>query len=739
MRKCWKCNEHVNANANFCFKCGANLNQPVVQQDASSRKAKEKICPECSTKVALQSKFCNHCGHRFTGNDLTVTPTEESVTVKNNYITWHVLPGQLAVKIDEDDISSYGNVNGLYLTPGTTALLFVDGKFVDTLESAKYDFASLSKSIEPQPIIPEANNPSEGFFSKLACFIKNGFEKLFGKKKTHPNFYSIVLIRTTSFQLIYDFDNIQTQNLRCTVGLNILCKITNLNEFFELHMSDRKFLTAESFAKTLSESIFAILNRELKDTPTDEISHNEDLANVLLQKFRETVQTSYPYINVTSIVDLTTDRAELENIREKKEALYIDEKELEVTHMRNDFLNKLQNEKYRHDLDTARSYVDFKTLMDKVDQDKMLAEDEKARFVMMLEAERKLREAKSENETVIALNELRQSRMLSEEELAKLQRDILHRAAIDTEDKRHALDMLSMHNLHEESIADLKNAQETDLLEQKHKHELDKNELEQELTVGNKRHENEIVNKRLDDTYSDERRDKERAHANADRDSEYEHWHRKMNDKLEMLQKVRDINEKRDQAQHLRDMDVKKLDIDAENARMNADIEKTKVYAGMTAEQIMAANPDISPAVAQAWAEKYKAEAVIAQNSKVEDILTRQNEALMALHNQQTQLAMHVIDSANAAHATELDRRQAELDRVHADAERHQDRFVDGMKTTVKAVADPIGSHPSAPQRQILSKPQAVAQPKEEVAFCSNCGTPIPKGSFACDKCGAVQ
>ena len=84
-------------------------------------------------------------------------------------------------------------------------------------------------------------------------------------------------------------------------------------------------------------------------------------------------------------------------------------------------------------------------------------------------------------------------------------------------------------------------------------------------------------------------------------------------------------------------------------------------------------------------------------------------------------MTMQIIGAQNAANARELEQKQAELDRVHADSERHQDRFLDGMKTTISSVASP------------LSK----AQPAPEFVFCPECGKKMPKGSVACDECGA--
>ena len=674
MAKCLKCGREINDTAKFCQYCG----QAVTPKS----NGKEKTCPQCLKNVPATAKFCRYCGNKFVGDDIAVTAADKNVDIYKNYVTWHILPGQLAVKIDERDIESYGSVQGLYVVPGTKAMFFVNGKYVASLESGRYAFKELLKT--DLPASKKKRGVVLSFLRNVASHIKNGIAKLFGGSNGNADrnvdkfFYSIVLIKGTEFPLLFTMNEIATANIRSEVGLHILCKLNDLNAFYNDHIVDKKFVSLESFANHLTPVVNTVLNQALSAVSPQEVQNNAELLDNVLNALRERFQSIYPYLSVTQIINLTANQEDLANIRRLREELYIAEQELEQAQLRDDFLNKMQNAEYSNMLRSARSKVDFQALMDKIDEDGLLNEDKKAQFALMLSAERLLREARTTTETENALDSLKQSRMLSEEEIESLRRTIAHRA-----------DMAELNDAQAIAMATMQNAEA-----------LDREALQWELEIGNKRFQNELERQRIQDEYSDTRR-------NAD----LEFQNRQMASVMDLLKQAQALREEREQSRHQREMESKKLDHDAE-------LEHYRITASMSYEQIMASNPDITPEAAAAFAKKYEAEALSAQNDRTAELVRQHDEDLKNILDRQMSLTRDIIAAQNQANANAIAEKQQELDRVHADSERHQDRMLSGMETTVNAVSQ-------------------AARPQTRVIFCPNCGKKNADDAKTCASCGA--
>ena len=55
---------------------------------------------------------------------------------------------------------------------------------------------------------------------------------------------SVVLVRSVEFPLVFSVKNVATSGIRSEVGLHLLCKISNINEFYE-----NALLEAPNFVK----------------------------------------------------------------------------------------------------------------------------------------------------------------------------------------------------------------------------------------------------------------------------------------------------------------------------------------------------------------------------------------------------------------------------------------------------------------------------------------------------------
>lgn len=694
--KCIQCSKEINDSAKFCRFCGT----PVTSVSKEQPAATEVSCPHCNKKISASAKFCRFCGNPVSNStsnlNQEVRPSQNKDSGEDtrnidqiaNFVTWHILPGQVAVKIDEKEIAAYKTIKGVYVTPGTKALFFVNGKYAATLESGTYSF----KDFVDELPATESKHPVADFFKKIANHIANGVSALFGHRRGATRdetgvktIFTVILVRGVEFPLIYDLKQVSTANIRSDIGLHVLCKITNLNDFFEGHLVDKKMVTAESFAESLQIYVQTVINQELASVPPQEVENNPALVARVLDALQTKVQNVYPYLTVSQIISLTASREELERIRQLKEELYVAELELEHLQQRNEFLNRLQSVENSNELQMAREHVDFQALMDKINEDHLVNQDRHAQFVELMEAQAELRQATTESDKTVALNKLEQTRLLSEEEIEALKRNIAHRADMDDQSHAHELAMATIQN----------------------RIEHDKEALRWEIEIGNQLALNEIERMRMAAQFADERRE-------ADFDFEK----RQMANKMDLLRQAQALRLEREQDEHNRQMEAQRL-------QAEADLEHQKIYATMSFEQIMAANPNITPEAAAALAKKFEADAMAAQNDKTAELTRQHSEDLKAILMQQMNLTKDIVSAQEQTKERELAQKQAELDRVHQDSERNQDRFLSGMQTTISSVAG-AGKTTVVPAAPIAT------------VFCPNCGKKHAPGGMVCDECGTT-
>jgi len=174
---CNKCGKTINDGAKFCKFCGASV-QSAPQTVAASKA--EITCPSCGKTLSAGAKFCKFCGISL--NASPVETNQEAApdsSMKNdrnidqitNFVTWHIMPEQIAVKIDEKEIAAYKTIKGVYVTPGTKALFFVNGKYAASLDSGTYsfkDFVNESPSNAPTTTKP---HPVLDFFKKIGAVV----------------------------------------------------------------------------------------------------------------------------------------------------------------------------------------------------------------------------------------------------------------------------------------------------------------------------------------------------------------------------------------------------------------------------------------------------------------------------------------------------------------------------------------------------------------------------------------
>lgn len=949
MKNCPKCGKELKDTAKFCGGCGYKL-----QEASSAPQVQGNVCQKCGNPLKPGAKFCGKCGTKQeivspapqsqsqvqppTANAPIGTTIPQMRTI-GSFIQWNILPGQLAVKIDENDIAQYGKVQtikGVSIQAGLKALLLVSGKVAAQLDAGSYAFKDFgAEDFKPATVVGQPSNSetakateskerTKGFWGSLFSAVGGAVAGLWNRitgraaeqqaaaagltaripARVPP--IAIVLVRTTEFPLVFEFKGANTANVRSDVGLHLLCKINNINDFYANMLLDRKMVSFESLAQTLAPLFQNEVNLTLAGTSPDAVGNNGPLQEQVLPRLQALMPGVYPFISVARILNLSAAQADLDNLRLLNEELYVSEQELGQAMKRNEFLNRLQsvkneqelremraanahrnevqtvrNEQEAHelreanahrntmqgmqneqeltelrmdnsqDLTKSRMEAEFESAKEKIYEEMALTQDEKEKFDLMLQAQRQLREAKTQDEVEAAMHAFEKSGLLRQQEMDNLRHQI-------SQDKQ---------------LRDLSDSQVLALATMNNQHTIEQQQMEWEMLMGRKRLQDaqetqrmkedfaresqakqddfEIDRQRKQDDFLDARRDREDVHSDARReaDAQFEDGRRRsqinldveerrsqitldteerranidldsqeQRNQLEALRQAQEIRNAREDAEHRRNMeaaaaarqaklDDKRLDMEAEQARLSAEAlkekqrldaenEEKRIYAGMTAEQIMAANPNLTEHAARALEAKYNNEAALEaekakaqmaqemaqqqsaflqqqmqqqmQSTELNDQRRREDTQrmqemmmqMMQMNNQQNMHQMSMMRDQSTAFAGAgqlaqqqlMDAKQQELDHTRADAAASSERFVDGMKTTINAVGNmnptqfiPVPSPYTPPpqgRKAVNPIPQEAAvaqQPAPKVTattVCPKCGATLEPGTMFCDECG---
>ena len=679
---CPKCGNEVPEGKKFCGKCGTKLEVAPVVNNATN------ICAKCGAELTPGKKFCGKCG-----TPVAAAPTAEKeaeMVMSAGFVHWNILPGQLAAKVDEQDLAAYKDIKGFVVQEGIKALFFADGALVGELPGGKYPFKDMGV---------EEKKGLKKFFANIAAFFKGKQANAIADAAS----IIIVLMRDAEFPMVFVEKDMPTAGIRSDVAVHIMAKITNIIQFYRDQLLDKKFVSFEKLAEAIRPSIRTLLEDVVTGVDAASISSNAQMRESILESLKLNISSIFPYISVERVIRLSGSNEELEELRKMEEELYISEKELEQLSKRNNFLNRLNDEKLQQLLREAQTQADFVAAMNKIDEQNQLTEDEKAKFADMLYWQRKLREATSKDEGETALVQLEKNGLLRAEELDVLKSDIEQRKKLKDLSDGQALAMLTLQN---------------DMA-------LDKQKLQWEIEIGNERIKNTLERQRMQDAYADERRKAEMA---MDKEEQLT--------QLELLRQAQALRQEREDAEHKRKMEEEAAARSHEQTmtemEQKHEEEMRRMFQNMSAEQIMAANPDISEAAANALAEKFKSQNAQAQvdmaNKHSEDIqrIMQENAAQQNATMQQMMQMMGTMFTGQQA------RKDAEIADIRKDANAHQDRMENIIKTQATAAYGAAGKiYAKAPEKE---KP--ANNSRKDAFACPSCGAEIEEGSSFCGECG---
>jgi len=680
---CPKCKSSNKTGAKFCTSCGNNFD------DAGITISSATSCNNCNTPLKKGAKFCVSCGESVKSDsveskpkvDNSVLPNQQSISVTKDRIFWNVQQGEVAHRFTESELIQYDSARGIIINEGTTAYIRVNGVEVAEMKGGTYDF------VEPQKLEEILNTRQGG----MAGGLRNGFRFLSNlvlgtrvKDKIKENkpdqnqnaanslngviesmkkgqVFSVTLKLDKSFPLVFELSDIKTKILNTTIGVRAFFKIDNFKKFAEYYLSDSSSASTEKIRIELEPVIKASIQEIMHDVEIKDGKLPEDILQLIQSKIVQAASELFYGLKMEKIVEISSNNEDLERFRAISRELYLSEKELDYLVRTNEFSNRLtltQNSQtltvarndadFYKDLTTinntralfeAQTGLDFDKEMQGITQERLLTDDEMEKFYMVLSRERKIREAKNEDEINAALIEIEKTGLLREEDLENLKRSIQERNEDHDLNRFHSIDLIQMNQVLE----------------------IDRKKLEWEYEIGDKRIELEIERKRKylqaeigfseleienwkqQDNYKDSRffKDLERSKAEqlqgidirkTERETEIDLDNKEMDAQMERMRKLKELESNEEKQRHEQEMATEAQRIahqqELEEKRIKEVEIKYKGAKDLSPEQLMAiaANENLDPIAAQKFAESFSAGNNAEQQKEFMDQFSKLND-----------------------------------------------------------------------------------------------------------------
>ena len=479
----------------------------------------------------------------------------QGVDVVRGRTIWNIQPGEIARRIKESELEEIEKLKGIIVQEGCTALIFANGELVSTLSSGAYLFyksveeeqAALKAAVEKaekemeekeRKAIQERRQ-AEPTFRQLGVVgeIKRGFNwvgrLIFGEKKNENKEkvqkrkidYARILSRLTqapvmSVYLVSDryipmtFGgqvgqdggiqfapfSIPTRVFDVQVGVSLQLKVSDIHGVATNYLADKQSLTTNMLYQMLVGSIDNVLRQALRNVDYQQTGLPMEVIATLKAQIQQIINMQLHGIECAQVLQITDSNAEFERFRSVERELYCTEKELDYLQRTGEFRNRLAIETNKQTIDKATTDEELRYALMQINKDGLIHDDEMEAFTLMLNAQKRLREAKSQEEEYEALIDLKKSRLVKDEDLAVLQ------------------DALLQNKIQRESV--------TEIMRIQHQQSVDDARLEAEWAIGDKKQdhdwEREDLQRRRNWGIEDEQREREWMHEEQEYNRNWE-------------------------------------------------------------------------------------------------------------------------------------------------------------------------------------------------------------------------
>ena len=383
--------------------------------------------------------------------------TTNAAAVVRNKAIWKLQPGELARHIAPDEwcyITEH--LGGLVIEEGTSAIIYVDGQEVAQMGSGMYVFDdkhAAAAELEAE----RRKHEHQGFFSRLADGIYRFFtghkreesisqreerrrrvQQIMGrmKKDTIIDVYlKSDRVFPTIFGQQYLSDSpdgyqpyiIQSRHLDLRVGVSMQMQIGDFKNFIANYFAGRKSVTITDIIKSVDSSVYSILKYRLREVEVSERGLDETTFNMIKNHLKQNLPNLLHGIIVVDVLDIATSNEQLARFRQVEEQLYCSEREYDFLQRTNEFRNRIASEENDQKIREAHSEQDLRVRLDEINKDNLLHTDEMEQFVSLLMNQKVIREASNKADLDKAMLEIQRNSLIAQEEFEIFSNDLVNR------------------------------------------------------------------------------------------------------------------------------------------------------------------------------------------------------------------------------------------------------------------------------------------------------------------------
>lgn len=383
--------------------------------------------------------------------------TTDAATVVRNKAIWKLQPGELARHIAPDEwcyISEH--LEGLVIEDGTSAIIYIDGQEVAQMGSGMYVFDNkyaAATELEAE----RRKHERQGVFSRLADGIYRFFtghkreestsqreerrrrvQQIMGrlKKDTMIDVYlksDRIFPAIFGQQYLSDSSEgyqpyiIQSRHLDLQVGVSMQMQIGDFKSFIANYLAGRKSVTIADVVKSVDSSVYSILKFRLREVAVSERGLDEITFNTIKDHLKQNLPNLLHGVIVVDVLDIATSNEQLARFRQVEEQLYCSEREYDFLQRTNEFRNRIASEENDQKIREARSEQELRVRLDEVNKDNLLHTDEMEQFVSLLMNQKVIREASNKADLDKAMLEIQRNSLISQEEFDIFSGDLENR------------------------------------------------------------------------------------------------------------------------------------------------------------------------------------------------------------------------------------------------------------------------------------------------------------------------